>query len=60
MFPLEPRNPTHLAKAQEKDVKIDFMDMIEVLKEEMNKSLKEIQEKHKQGKEINKNVQDLN
>ena len=48
---LEPSYPTtagteysNIAEAQEKDPKTAFMSMIEVFKEEMNKSLKEIQE----------------
>jgi hypothetical protein len=57
---LEPSYPTtagseysNIAEAQEKDPKTAFMSMIEVFKEEMNKSLKEIQENTiKQYKEI--------
>lgn len=51
MAPSEPSNPTtarpehsNTAKAQENDLKTDFMKMIEVLKEEMKKSLEEYQE----------------
>lgn len=48
--PLEPRKPTYLAKAQEEDIKTDFVDMIEVFKGEMSKSLKEIQENTNTGR----------
>lgn len=49
MSPLEPRNTTTVGpeycnrdEAQEKDLKIAFMNMIKVLKEEINKFPKEI------------------
>lgn len=49
MSPLEPRNFTtvdplnhNAAEAQDKDLKMAFVTMMEVLKEEMNKSLKGI------------------
>lgn len=49
MSPLEPSNTTivdsekcNIAEAKGKDFKIAFINMIEVLKEEINKSLKEI------------------
>lgn len=52
MFPLETRYPTtagqefsKIADIQEKDFIISFMNMIDVLKEEMNTTLKEIHEK---------------
>jgi hypothetical protein len=35
---------SNIAEAQEKDLKMNYKQMTEVLKEEMNKSLKEIQE----------------
>lgn len=51
MSPLEPSNSTttgpgkcNIVEAQDKSLKIAFMDMIEVLKEEMKKTLKEIYE----------------
>lgn len=51
MSPPEPSYPTiarsaHL-KYKKKDLKINFIKMIKVLKKEMNKSLKEIYEKAK-------------
>ena len=47
-------------KAEENDIKSSLIKMIEVFKEETNKSLKEIQESTiKHEKEINKTVQDL-
>ena len=52
MSPPKPRNPTiaspdyfNTAEAQENDLKTNFMKMINVLKEKMNKSFKEIKEK---------------
>ena len=49
MSPLEPSNPTavgpengHIVEVQDRDLKIAVMDIKEVLKEEMNKSLKSI------------------
>ena len=80
MSPLKPGYPTtagpeysNTAATQENDLNTNFMKMIEVLKEEMNKPLKESQEntnnqrklintfKKEQNswKEINKTVQDL-
>lgn len=53
MFPLNPSNSTtvghiaeycNIAEAQDKDFKIAFLNMIETLKEKINKSLKEINE----------------
>jgi hypothetical protein len=48
---LGPSNPStvdpkkcNIAKEQDKDLKIAFMNMIEVLKHKMNKSIKEIYE----------------
>ena len=50
----------NIAKAQENDLKSYLMRMIEAFKEEMNKSLKEIQKNTiKQVKEMSKTVQDL-
>ena len=58
--PLVPSNPatesleySNMAKAQEKDLKIPFMNMIQVLREEISKSLKEIY-KNKETVEGNK------
>ena len=48
------------AEAQENDLKSNLIKMIEAFKEEMNKSLKEIQENTiKQVKEMSKAVKDL-
>ena len=51
MSPLKFSNPTtaspeycDIADTQEKDLNLTFMNIIEVLKEEINKSLREIQE----------------
>ena len=67
MSPPEPSNPAtagperhKIAETQGKDLKIVFNNMIEVLKEEITKSLKDIYENtNKQWKEMNKTVQDL-
>ena len=62
MFSIEPSCPTtagpeypSITEAQEKDLKTNYMKIIEVLKEEMDKSFNEIQDKNKQKKmeEIN-------
>lgn len=57
---LEPSPPTtaspeysSIAEAQEKDLKINYIKMIEFIKEEINKSLKEIQE------DTNKQLQEI-
>lgn len=59
MFPKNPNNLTTVGpenyKTTDKDHKTEFMNVIEVLKEEMNKSLKEIYEK-RCWKEIIKTV----
>lgn len=51
---LEPSNPTtagsDIGEAQEKDLKTAFMNMTEVLKEEINESLKEIHENTNSGR----------
>ena len=48
-----------IAKAQNNNIKIASMNMTEVLKKEMNESIKEIFENtNKQQKEMNKLVQD--
>ena len=54
---MEHRNPTaagpeyfNTAETQEKDPKTGFMKMIEALKGEINKSLKEIQKNRNSGK----------
>ena len=50
----------NIVKAQDTDLKITFINMIEVLKEDMNKSLKEIQENtSKQLKKIIETIQGL-
>jgi hypothetical protein len=49
----------NIVKAQDTDLKITFINMIEVLKEDMNKSLKEIYENTNKWKEMNKIIQDL-
>ena len=62
MPPPEPSYPTaansecsSTVEAQENQLKTNFMKMIEVFKEDMNKSLKEIQEnRNKQLEEMNK------
>ena len=67
MLPPEPSYPTipssecsNSAEAQENDLKSNLRKVICTFKEEINKSLKEIQENTcKQMKEINKTVQDL-
>lgn len=67
MSPLEPNNPTtftpekcNVAEAKYEDFKITFMNLMEIFKEEMDKSSKEIYENtNKQWKKINKTVQDL-
>ena len=47
-------------EAQEKDVKIDFMSIIEVLKEEINESLLKIQENpNKEWEKMRKTFQHL-
>jgi hypothetical protein len=68
MFPSEPSNSTtagpkysNIAEAQEKDFKTSCVEIIKVLKEEMNKSLdsrktKEWEEINKFLKEIQKNT----
>lgn len=60
MSQVEPSNGTivssescNTVEAQDKDLKIPFMNMREGLKREMNKPLKEIHEKHKQLDEGN-------
>ena len=60
MSPSEHSYPTtatskysNTAEAQEEDLKTNFMKMIGILKEEMNKSLKEIQENTKKKIERN-------
>lgn len=57
MSPLKSSNPTtssseysNIAEAQEKKLQIAFMNMIEVPKEEVNKSLKEIYENTNNGR----------
>ena len=50
----------NISKTQENGLKSNLIKMTEAFKEEMNKSLKEIQENTiKQVKEMNKTVQDL-
>ena len=50
----------NISKTQENGLKSNLIKMTEAFKEEMNKSLKEIQENTiKKVKEINKTVQDL-
>lgn len=48
--------PEHInpAKAQENDIKNSFVKIIELFKQETKESLKEIEEKTTQKKEINK------
>ena len=42
--------PEYITEIQDKDLKIAFMNIIEVLKKEMNKSLKEIYENTNSGR----------
>lgn len=57
MFSIEPSYPTRagpeyssIAETQGKNLKTNYLKMIEVLKEEMNKSFNEIQNKNKTKK----------
>lgn len=67
MSPLKASNPSkvgpekgNIVEAQDKDLKKTFMNIIEVLKEKMNKSLfKNYENTNKQWKEIKRNGQDL-
>lgn len=66
MSPLKTSNPTivgpkkcNVVKVQVNYFKRAFMNMIQVLKEEMNTSLNEISEKYKQQNEIGKKVHNL-
>ena len=56
MSPLEASNPTtencNRAESQEKDLKIAFMNMIEVFKEEVSKSLKETYKNTSSGRKL--------
>ena len=68
MVPSEPSSPTtaspgnpNTPEKQDSDLKSDLMKVIEAFKEDINNSLKEIQENTiRQVKKLNKIVQDLN
>ena len=65
MSPTEPSCPTtagpeyfNTAEIQEKDLKTNYMEMIEYLEKKMSKSLKQIHENTKILEEINKALQE--